>query len=147
MVLGQLFNVKPIGRVARSTYDEIHKQELIRKNRREAINRAVADITIDEDYEDGLLGLGEGDHVWIIFWFDREGDKGRKILQGHPMGDKSKPLKGVFALRSPMRPNPLGLTRVRILGREGNQLTVKGLDAFSGTPIIDIKISFEQEER
>lgn len=145
--MGQLFNVKPIGRVVKNSYDELHKQKLMREDRRKAIGQAVADITIEEAYIDGLLGLKEGDHVWVIFWFDQGSEESRRTLQGHPMGDRSKPIKGVFALRSPMRPNPLGLTRVKILAREGNSLTVKGLDAFSGTPVIDIKISFEQEER
>jgi len=66
-------------------------------------------------------------------------EKDRKTLKVHPQGDRNKPLRGVFSLRSPMRPNPIGLTRVRITRREGNILFVKGLDALDGSPIIDIK--------
>jgi tRNA-Thr(GGU) m(6)t(6)A37 methyltransferase TsaA len=57
----------------------------------------------------------------------------------HPQGDLNKPLRGVFSMRSPMRPNPIGLTRVRLLKKEGNTLLVEGLDALDGSPIIDIK--------
>jgi len=127
--------------VARNTFDEIYKQKLMRADRRKAISGAVADIAVDVQYMDGLLGLEEGQYVWILFWLDKIPEEDCAKLQGHPQGDKSKPLRGVFALRSPMRPNPIGLTRVKILAREGGRLTVKGLDAFTGTPVIDIKIS------
>jgi tRNA-Thr(GGU) m(6)t(6)A37 methyltransferase TsaA len=63
----------------------------------------------------------------------------RQKLQAHPMGDVTTEKRGVFALRSPMRPNPIGLTRVRLVERKGNILIVEGLDAFDESPVIDIK--------
>lgn len=69
----------------------------------------------------------------------------KRVLLTHPKRDLSKPLKGVFALRSPMRPNPIGLSKVRLIERKDNQLTVDGLDAIDGTPILDIKKSNEND--
>jgi len=66
-------------------------------------------------------------------------EEDRTKLQAHPMGDVTKEKRGVFALKSPMRPNPIGLTRVRLIERNGNVLIVEGLDAFDESPVIDIK--------
>ena len=66
-------------------------------------------------------------------------DAERKILKTHPRGRIDLPLLGVFATRSPLRPNPIGLTIVELLGRKGTVLTIRGLDAFDGTPVIDVK--------
>jgi tRNA-Thr(GGU) m(6)t(6)A37 methyltransferase TsaA len=63
----------------------------------------------------------------------------RMILKVHPRGRMDMPLLGVFATRTNMRPNPIGLTLVELLKVEGKTLTVRGLDAFNGTPILDIK--------
>jgi tRNA (adenine37-N6)-methyltransferase len=60
-------------------------------------------------------------------------------LQQRRRGDPQEPLRGVFAVRSPRRPNPIGLTTVKLLHIEGNTLTVAGLDAWDGTPVLDIK--------
>jgi tRNA-Thr(GGU) m(6)t(6)A37 methyltransferase TsaA len=65
----------------------------------------------------------------------------------HPKGNPDNPLVGVFASRSPNRPNPIGVTRVKLLKVNGNILTVKGLDAFNGTPVIDIKPARRPESR
>jgi tRNA-Thr(GGU) m(6)t(6)A37 methyltransferase TsaA len=65
----------------------------------------------------------------------------RDTLTVHPRDDRSRPLTGVFATRSPDRPNPVGLHRCRILGRNGTLLTVSGLEAVDGTPVVDIKIA------
>lgn len=96
-------------------------------------------IVIHPQYAEGLEGIESLDSVYVLYWMDRLSEDDRKILKVHPQGDRSKPLRGVFSLRSPMRPNPIGLTRVRLLKREGNVLLVKGLDALDGSPIIDIK--------
>lgn len=105
----------------------------------------VMRIVIHPRYTEGLEGIEALDFIYVLYWMDRLREEDRKILRVHPQGDKSKPLRGVFSLRSPVRPNPIGLTRVRLLRREGNVLLVKGLDALDGSPIIDIK-SGEQEE-
>jgi len=72
----------------------------------------------------------------ILFIFDRS--VGFDLLV-HPQGNVANPLRGVFASRSPRRPNPIGLTRVRLIERHGNVLKVRGLDALPDTPIVDIK--------
>jgi len=84
----------------------------------------------------GLTGLAPGQRVMIIYHFHRAGDY--ELLQ-HPRGDRSRPARGVFALRSPRRPNPIGVTTVDLLAIEGDMLRVRGLDAINGTPVLDIK--------
>lgn len=95
-------------------------------------------IVIDPEWAEGLEGLEEFSHVIVIFWLDRPKDE-ELPLKVHPETREDMPLVGVFATRSPHRPNPLGLTAVELLAREGNILRVRGLDAFNDTPILDIK--------
>jgi tRNA-Thr(GGU) m(6)t(6)A37 methyltransferase TsaA len=64
---------------------------------------------------------------------------GRELLLQHPRGDRNRPRRGVFALRSPRRPNPIGITVVDLIDVQGNVLRVQGLDAINGTPVLDIK--------
>ena len=72
----------------------------------------------------------------ILYWLDRA-DRSR--LQVHPRGDRSRPLRGVFATRSPHRPNPIAVATVEILEVRGTRFRVRGLDALDGTPLLDIK--------
>ncbi|NLW50521.1 MAG: tRNA (N6-threonylcarbamoyladenosine(37)-N6)-methyltransferase TrmO [Candidatus Brocadiaceae bacterium] len=97
-------------------------------------------IEIRPEFEPALLGLEAGDRVQVIFWMHRLDAARRHVLQGHPRGDRSRAVRGVFALRSPMRPNPMGSTEVTIRRIEGLELEVEGLDAFDGSPVIDIKM-------
>ncbi|MBQ3718624.1 MAG: tRNA (N6-threonylcarbamoyladenosine(37)-N6)-methyltransferase TrmO [Methanomicrobium sp.] len=101
----------------------------------------LSKITIFPEFADALLGLSAGDDIFIFCWFDRAD---RSILQTHIGGDESRPIKGVFALRSPVRPNPISLTLVKLVQIERNILTVKGLEALDGTPVVDIKPYSEQ---
>lgn len=96
----------------------------------------VSEIEILPEYADGLYRIEENEEIDIIFLFDRSTFYKMMV---HPHHDPSQPEVGVFASRSPKRPNFLGLTRVKLLERRGNMLVVKGLDAFNGTPVIDIK--------
>jgi tRNA-Thr(GGU) m(6)t(6)A37 methyltransferase TsaA len=96
-------------------------------------------IHIHDKYSAGLKGVENCEHLWILFWMHKLSEKDREKLQTHPMGDVTKEQRGVFALRSPMRPNPIGLTKVRLLERKGSVLIVEGLDAFDESPVIDIK--------
>lgn len=91
-------------------------------------------ITVNEEYLPALLGLDQKKWAFIFCWFDRSD---RTVLQSHR--DETVPLAGVFANRSPNRPNPIALTLVEILQIEGNRITVKGLEALDGTPVLDIK--------
>jgi tRNA-Thr(GGU) m(6)t(6)A37 methyltransferase TsaA len=84
----------------------------------------------------GLNGLSVGDAVIVITWFDRAR---RDVLELHPRGDPSRPLTGVFATRSPDRPNPIGLHRVTVIERAEGRLCVGPLEAIDGTPVLDIK--------
>jgi tRNA-Thr(GGU) m(6)t(6)A37 methyltransferase TsaA len=84
----------------------------------------------------GLEGIATGNEIILITWFHKAH---RDILKVHPRGDKSMPLKGVFATRSPGRPNPLGLHRVTVLEIDGNKLRVGPIEAIDGTPVVDIK--------
>jgi tRNA (adenine37-N6)-methyltransferase len=100
----------------------------------------AARIRIFDDYTDGLLGLDGWSHVNVIYWFDRnDTPQRRRILRVHPRGDGSNPLTGVFACRSPVRPNLLALSVCKILSVEGGVITVDGIDAFDGTPVVDLK--------
>jgi tRNA-Thr(GGU) m(6)t(6)A37 methyltransferase TsaA len=84
----------------------------------------------------GLIGIQPGDELILLTWLHRAE---RDVLQVHPRGDRNRPLTGVFATRSPDRPNPVGLHRVSVLEVTKRQLRVAPLEAIDGTPIIDIK--------
>ncbi len=93
-------------------------------------------IEIMPEFIDGLFMIEGFKELDVLFLFDRS--VGFDLLV-HPQGNVNNPLRGVFASRSPRRPNPIGLTRVRLVERRGNILKVQGLDAFPGTPVLDIK--------
>lgn len=99
-----------------------------------------AEIEIDAAWAEALDGLEQFSHIWVVWWLDRSpaGDPSQ-VLQVRPEGRAEMPLVGVFATRSPRRPNPIALTAVRLVERRGTWLRVQGLDAFEGTPILDIK--------
>lgn len=84
----------------------------------------------------GLEGIRAGDELIVLTWFHRAR---RDLLQVHPRGRREAPLRGVFATRSPHRPNPVGLHRVSVLEVSGNRLRVAPMEAIDGTPIVDIK--------
>jgi len=93
-------------------------------------------IVLDPTLTEGLKGLEPGKQIMVVFYFHRS--RGFDLLQ-HPQGDRSRPRRGVFALRSPRRPNPIGVTVVELVAVEGNVLRVRGLDAINGTPVLDLK--------
>jgi tRNA-Thr(GGU) m(6)t(6)A37 methyltransferase TsaA len=84
-----------------------------------------------------LDGLRAGDEVLLITWLDRAD---RTVLDTHPRNDPALPRLGVFATRSPDRPNPLGLHRVTIRAVDGTRLRVGPIEAIDGTPVVDVKI-------
>ena len=88
-----------------------------------------------------LHRLGEGEEVILITWLHRGR---RSVMKVHPGNDKNNPLTGVFATRSPDRPNPLGLHRVKVLEKNGLRLRVGPLEAIDGTPVLDIKIALSK---
>jgi len=93
-------------------------------------------IVLDPALTEGLKGLEPGQQIMVIFYFHRS--QAFDLLQ-HPQGDRSRPRRGVFALCSPRRPNPIGVTVVDLVDVEGNVLRVRGLDAINGTPVLDLK--------
>lgn len=95
-------------------------------------------VLIDERWVEGLEGLAEFSHVVVLFWLDRPRDV-ETPLKVHPEAKEELPPVGLFATRTPHRPNPIGMTTVQLLRAEGNTLHVRGLDAFDGTPVLDIK--------
>jgi len=97
-------------------------------------------IVLDEKYQPGLLGLEGFSHIHVFWWFDRnDTPEKRRVVQVHPMGDPENPLTGVFATRSPIRPNLIALSLCKIASVEGNVIEVEEIDAFAGTPVLDIK--------
>jgi tRNA-Thr(GGU) m(6)t(6)A37 methyltransferase TsaA len=98
-------------------------------------------LEVDSTFAEGLEGIAVGDEIIIITWFHKAQ---RDTLKLHPRGDKTIPLTGVFATRSPDRPNPLGLHRVTVLEIDGHSLKVGPVEAIDGTPVVDIKLVLSQ---
>jgi tRNA-Thr(GGU) m(6)t(6)A37 methyltransferase TsaA len=97
---------------------------------------ADAWLAFDEAVAAGLSGIGAGDELILLTWLHRAR---RDALSVHPRGDVSRPAQGVFATRSPHRPNPIGLHRVQVIAVEGARVLVRNLEAVDGTPIVDVK--------
>ena len=117
--------------VVRSAF--LHREETPKQGRETS---ARADLEIFPAYREGLQGLAELKHAFILTWLH---EASRDMLMVHPRGDRSRPERGVFSTRSPHRPNPIGLNMVRIISISDSGLTVEGLEAIDGTPILDIK--------
>ncbi len=105
--------------------------------RHQGWEKVISEIVIDSHLSGALDGLEDFSHVIVIFWMHKT--SGEVPLKIHPKGNAELPLVGLFATRSPQRPNPIGATTVRLLERLGNIIRVLGLDAINGTPVIDIK--------
>ena len=99
----------------------------------------ISQIVLRNELVEALDGIAGFSHLFILFWLDQVPKEKRMLLKVHPRGRMDLPLLGVFATRTNLRPNPIGLTLVELLDVKGNTLTVRGLDAFNGTPILDIK--------
>ena len=93
------------------------------------------------DFVEALDGIQSGQDIWLFTWLHQAH---RSVLKVHPRGDSHNPIKGVFATRSPDRPNPIGLHLAKVLSIGPNgSLLVQGLEVIDGTPIIDIKPAIE----
>lgn len=93
-------------------------------------------LIVDMHYEDALLGMEKGMKIVILYWMHLAE---RDMLQVHPRGDRTRPMRGVFTTRSPQRPNPIAVDIVEVTGVLGTVIDVVGLDAIDGTPLLDIK--------
>ena len=101
-----------------------------------SFSSVVSEIVVDEKFTDALNGIENYSHVIIVYWMDKVKDY---VITHRPQGNPDVPVVGIFACRCPQRPNPIAMTTVRLMGRNGNKIKVKGLDILDGTPIIDIK--------
>lgn len=101
--------------------------------------RGPRTVEVYAEYCGGLTGIHAGDRVLVLWWMHQLTADDRRVLVAYPMGDRSRPRRGVFALRSPMRPNPIGCTQVTVCEVRHNALIVDGLDALENSPVIDIK--------
>lgn len=97
-------------------------------------------IVLDKKYEPGLLGLDGYSHAYVFWWFSQnDTPEKRATLQVHPRGNRNNPLTGVFATRSPRRPNLIAMTLCKVLSVKGNVIEVEKIDAFDKTPVLDVK--------
>jgi tRNA-Thr(GGU) m(6)t(6)A37 methyltransferase TsaA len=130
------FSISPIGYV-HSTLK--NRSEAPRQGWEGAPN---ARLEIHPAFAECLDGIQSGQDIWILTWLD---EAQRSVLKVHPRGDVLNPITGVFATRSPDRPNPIGLHRAKVLSVDGDRwLQVQQLEAIDGTPIIDIKPVLER---
>ena len=125
------FDISPIGRIHSTLKD--------RSNAPRQGGEGAPDVRLEiyPAFVQGLDGIQPGQEIWIFTWLH---EAHRSVLQVHPRGVKLNPLTGVFATRSPDRPNPIGLHRAKVLSIDGNGwLEVQSLEAIDRTPVVDIK--------
>ncbi len=122
-------NLTPIGVVKNN----------ITEPKREDWETVTSEIIINEDLKEALSKIDEFSHIIVIYWMHKLPPSQRSVTKVHPKGNQNLPLVGVFASRSPARPNPIGITTVKLIERRYNVLKVTGLDAVDGTPVLDIK--------
>jgi len=135
--------LKPIGVVG----TELNKLSLVFQNgdlecRPDTLAKAeesISELIFDEDFIECLDGIEGFSHIMVVYWAHQIPEEGRYHPKVHPGGRKDYPLVGVFATRSPARPNPICVTTAELLERKGNVLKVRGLDAVDGSPLVDIK--------
>jgi len=125
------------------------KREQIRENHHR-IKNTVCELVILEAWQDLLDGIEEFSHALVLYWPHLLEPGRRELHKVHPQGRKELPLTGIFATRSPARPNPILVSVVRILERRNHVLKVAGLEAVDGSPIIDIKphiVAYDTQEQ
>ena len=118
--MSESYSLKPVG-IVRKTDDETL-------------------IEIFDEFTDALLGLDGFSHIYVLYWFHQNDcDEKRRTLQVQPRKDPDNPLTGVFATHSPARPNLIALTLCRITSISGGKIRIDEIDAYDGTPVVDIK--------
>ncbi|MEE4358016.1 MAG: tRNA (N6-threonylcarbamoyladenosine(37)-N6)-methyltransferase TrmO [Desulfococcaceae bacterium] len=97
-------------------------------------------IELEEEYLEALDGAQDFSHLIVLYWF-HENDRPelRKTMKVHPRKNKNNPLTGIFATHSPLRPNLIALCYCKVLQIEGNRIYIDEIDAYDGSPVIDIK--------
>jgi len=129
--IGDEYYVRPVGYI-RSSLRALHEAP-----RQGSEGAPDAWLEVNPGFARGLLGIAAGDQIVVITWLHRAD---REVLEVHPRGDPGIPLAGVFATRSPHRPNPLGLHRVVVREISGNRLRIGPIEAIDGTPVVDVKV-------
>jgi tRNA-Thr(GGU) m(6)t(6)A37 methyltransferase TsaA len=124
------YSIRPIGHI-RSTLRSLDEAP-----RQGSEGAPDAWLELDASYARALSGIAAGDQIIVITWLHRAN---RDVLEVHPRGEVENPLAGVFATRSPDRPNPLGLHRVQVRQVAGTRLRIGPIEAIEGTPVIDMK--------
>jgi len=124
------YSVQPIGIL----HCDLKTREQTPKNYDESEHSGI--IEIFPQFREGLEGIQRGDVIVVLFWLDRAD---RSVLRVHPRGDGSRPKRGVFSTRSPVRPNPIAVSELLVEAVNDLELTVRGLDILDSTPVIDIK--------
>ena len=130
MTAGDDFALRPIGHI-RSTLRDLNEAP-----RQGSEGAPDAWLEVEPAFAVALRGIATGDEVLVITWLHRA-DRG--VLEVHPRSDPANPLAGVFATRSPDRPNPLGLHRVTVREISGARLRIGPIEAIDGTPVVDVK--------
>ncbi|MBM0234343.1 tRNA (N6-threonylcarbamoyladenosine(37)-N6)-methyltransferase TrmO [Micromonospora sp. STR1_7] len=127
---GDAYLVRPVGRVASPL------TEAASAPRQGDEGAPEAWLVFDPQVERALRDVRVGADLLVLTWLDRAR---RDVLAVRPRGDESRPETGVFSTRSPHRPNPIGLHRVRVLAVDGLRVRVADLEALDGTPVLDVK--------
>lgn len=109
--------------------------------------KVVSDIQVDIKWAPGLIGLDQFSHIIVVFYMHESSFTAAADLVRRPQGREDMPMIGIFAQRAKHRPNPIGITAVPLIKVLGNIITVKGLDAIDGTPVLDIKPYFPDYDR
>jgi len=120
--------MKPIGYVHRVSKEEDIKDRSL-----------ISSIVVRQDLVEALEGIEDFSHLFVVFYMHEVTEEEERTLKVHPRGRTDLPLLGVFATRTAFRPNPIGLTLVELLECNNNVLMVRGLDAFDGAPVLDLK--------
>ncbi len=127
--------------VLRSDSEGITLKEKLKnvKAERDRIRTMISEIEVDPAFTELLDDIEDHSHLMILYWAHKVSEESRRLKKVHPMGRKDVPKRGIFATCSPARPNPVLLTAVKLIGRNGNILKVQGLEAIDGSPVVDIK--------
>ncbi|WP_394697799.1 tRNA (N6-threonylcarbamoyladenosine(37)-N6)-methyltransferase TrmO [uncultured Methanomethylovorans sp.] len=126
-----LIQMQPIGYVHNEFKEAVFDEDMY---------SSISHIILKVELQDGLKNITDFSKVYVLFYFDRSEDY--KLIQKRRYDSK---MSGVFASRSPKRPNGIGLTLVELLEVKDNELVVRGLDAINGTPVLDIKPFIEHD--
>ena len=130
----KIIKLKPIG----------FAENKIKKSRFGNFKGEISEIILDKKFIGALKGINDYSHLIIVYWMDKMKDY---VISHRPQGNPEAPIVGIFACRCAQRPNPVGITTVKLLKASQNKLTVKGLDVLDKTPIIDIKPYWPQYDK